>query len=53
MALLIALVLGGCMQATLNPVSDANFTARDKNRLLVGLPTQAQEKAGAVKPIIS
>ena len=33
MALLIALVLGGCMQATLNPVSDANFTARDKQQL--------------------
>jgi lipoprotein-anchoring transpeptidase ErfK/SrfK len=33
MALLIALVLGGCMQATLNPVWDANFTARDKQQL--------------------
>ena len=33
MALLIALVLGGCMQATLNPASDANFTARDKQQL--------------------
>jgi lipoprotein-anchoring transpeptidase ErfK/SrfK len=32
-ALLIALVLGGCMQATLNPASDANFTARDKQQL--------------------
>jgi hypothetical protein len=33
MALLTALVLGGCMQATLNPVSDANFTARDNQQL--------------------
>jgi lipoprotein-anchoring transpeptidase ErfK/SrfK len=33
MALLIALVLGGCMQAMLNPVWDANFTARDKQQL--------------------
>jgi lipoprotein-anchoring transpeptidase ErfK/SrfK len=33
MALVIALVLGGCMQATLNPVWDANFTARDKQQL--------------------
>jgi lipoprotein-anchoring transpeptidase ErfK/SrfK len=33
MAMLTALVLGGCMQATLNPVSDANFTARDKQQL--------------------
>jgi lipoprotein-anchoring transpeptidase ErfK/SrfK len=28
-----AVVLGGCMQATLNPASDANFTARDKEQL--------------------
>ena len=33
LALLTALVLGGCMQATLNPVWDANFTARDKQQL--------------------
>src|SRR2546429_9114510 len=33
MALLIAWVLGGCMQATLNPASDANSTARDKQQL--------------------
>jgi lipoprotein-anchoring transpeptidase ErfK/SrfK len=33
MAMLTALVLGGCMQTTLNPVSDANFTARDKQQL--------------------
>jgi len=33
MALLSALVLGGCMQATLNPVLDANFTPRDKQLL--------------------
>src|SRR5947199_278142 len=32
MPLLTALVLGGCMQAT-SPASDANFTARDKQRL--------------------
>ena len=36
-SLFTALLLGGCMQATLsqttlNPVSDANFTARDKQR---------------------
>jgi lipoprotein-anchoring transpeptidase ErfK/SrfK len=29
----IALLLGGCMQATQTPVSDANFTARDKQLL--------------------
>src|SRR5262249_39925944 len=29
----IALLLCGCMQATLNPVWDANFTARDKQQL--------------------
>jgi lipoprotein-anchoring transpeptidase ErfK/SrfK len=28
-----ALLLGGCMQATQTPVSDANFTARDKQLL--------------------
>ena len=33
MALVITSVLGGCMQATLNPVWDANFTARDKQQL--------------------
>jgi lipoprotein-anchoring transpeptidase ErfK/SrfK len=33
MALVITLVLGGCMQPTLNPVGDANFTARDKQQL--------------------
>ena len=33
MALLTALLLGGCMQATRNPASDANFTARDKQQL--------------------
>src|SRR2546429_7871496 len=29
----LALLLGGCMQATLTPVSDPNFTARDKQQL--------------------
>ena len=29
----LALLLGGCMQATLDPVSDANFTARDRKLL--------------------
>src|SRR5262249_11941338 len=33
MALLTALVLGGCRQAPLNQVWDANFTARDKQQL--------------------
>jgi len=33
MALLTALLLGGCMQATPHPVWDANFTARDKQQL--------------------
>src|SRR5258708_37383366 len=33
MAMLTALVLGGCMQTTLNPVSDTNFTALDKQQL--------------------
>src|SRR5215472_12380473 len=33
MAMLTALLLGGCMPATLSPVSDANFTARDKQQL--------------------
>src|SRR2546430_113655 len=32
-ALLTALLLGGCMQATSHPVWDANFTARDKQQL--------------------
>ena len=37
-SLFTALLLGGCMQATVsqttqNPVSDANFTARDKQQL--------------------
>src|SRR6266567_8854597 len=32
-SLSIALLLGGCMQATLTPVSDPNFTARDKQQL--------------------
>ena len=31
--LLSGLLLGGCMQATLDPVSDANFTARDRKLL--------------------
>jgi lipoprotein-anchoring transpeptidase ErfK/SrfK len=35
--LLTGLMLGGCMQATLSPVSDAGFTARDK-RLLANPP---------------
>jgi lipoprotein-anchoring transpeptidase ErfK/SrfK len=34
---LTGLLLGGCMQATLDPVSDANFTARDK-KLLANAP---------------
>src|SRR5262249_61228284 len=29
----LALLLGGCMQATFTPVSDPNFTARDKQQL--------------------
>src|SRR5215472_9382113 len=29
----LALLLGGCMQATLAPVSDTNFTARDRQQL--------------------
>src|SRR6185312_5794555 len=32
-----ALVLGGCMEATLEPSSEANFTARDK-KLLAAAP---------------
>jgi lipoprotein-anchoring transpeptidase ErfK/SrfK len=31
------LLLGGCMQATLEPASEANFTARDK-KLLANAP---------------
>ena len=31
--LVTALLLGGCMQATLPPLSDANFTPRDKQLL--------------------
>ena len=30
---LTGLLLGGCMQATVDPASEANFTARDKNLL--------------------
>src|SRR2546430_8924378 len=29
----LALLLGGCMHTSLPPVSDANFTARDKQQL--------------------
>jgi len=32
-AMVLLTVLGGCMQATLNPAWDANFTARDKQQL--------------------
>jgi lipoprotein-anchoring transpeptidase ErfK/SrfK len=35
--LLIGLALGGCMQATLEPASEANFNARDK-KLLANAP---------------
>jgi lipoprotein-anchoring transpeptidase ErfK/SrfK len=35
--LLTGLMLGGCMQATLDPVTDANFTPRDK-KLLANAP---------------
>jgi hypothetical protein len=35
--LLTGLLLGGCMQATLQPASDANFTPRDK-QLLANAP---------------
>jgi lipoprotein-anchoring transpeptidase ErfK/SrfK len=34
---LTGLLLGGCMQATVDPVSEANFTARDK-KLLANAP---------------
>ena len=34
---LIGLALGGCMQATLEPASEANFNARDK-KLLADAP---------------
>jgi lipoprotein-anchoring transpeptidase ErfK/SrfK len=35
--LLVGLVLGGCMQATLEPATEANFTQRDR-RLLANAP---------------
>jgi lipoprotein-anchoring transpeptidase ErfK/SrfK len=35
--LLIGLMLGGCMQATIDPASDANLTARDR-KLLANAP---------------
>jgi lipoprotein-anchoring transpeptidase ErfK/SrfK len=35
--LLVGLLLGGCMQATLEPATNANFTARDK-KLLANAP---------------
>jgi lipoprotein-anchoring transpeptidase ErfK/SrfK len=35
--LLVGLALGGCMQATLEPASEASFTARDK-KLLANVP---------------
>jgi lipoprotein-anchoring transpeptidase ErfK/SrfK len=35
----LSLVLGGCMQSTLDPTSDASFTARDK-KLLAAAPYQ-------------
>src|SRR2546422_395881 len=31
--LLVGLLLGGCMQATLEPATDVSFTARDKKLL--------------------
>ena len=36
-ALLLGLMLGGCMQATLEPASQANFTPRDR-QLLANAP---------------
>ena len=33
----LGLVLGGCMQSTIEPASEANFTARDK-KLLAAAP---------------
>ena len=45
--LLSGLLLGGCMQATLDPVSDASFTARDR-KLLANPP---YEKATILSPI--
>ena len=33
----VGLILGGCMQATLQPASEANFTARDR-KLLAAAP---------------
>ena len=40
--LLTGLLLGGCMQATLEPASDASFTARDK-KLLANTPYEKVE----------
>jgi lipoprotein-anchoring transpeptidase ErfK/SrfK len=40
------LVLGGCMQSTIEPASEANFTARDK-KLLAAAP---YEKAAIAEP---
>src|SRR4029450_4574120 len=38
---LFGLLLAGCMQATLEPASEANFTARDKKLLANGPYAQA------------
>jgi pyridoxine 4-dehydrogenase len=45
-SLSIALLLGACMQATLNPMSDANFTARDRQQLAPRVPLE--ESIGAL-----
>lgn len=42
----LGLVLGGCMQSTIEPASEANFTARDK-KLLAAAP---YEKAAIPEP---
>src|SRR2546430_14102436 len=41
----VALLLGGCMHTSLPPVSDANFTARDKQQL-----ANPPYRQGAVPP---
>src|SRR5262245_55208204 len=51
--LLAGLMLGGCMQATLEPATNASFTARDK-KLMSNLPyAQAQIPQAYQRHIVS
>ena len=46
---IIGLMLGGCMQETIEPASQAGWTARDKE-LMANLPYAQAEIPGAISP---